>query len=143
LKPIKPAFTFKINLLTKNAPTVNGHYYTDQVFQKIINKIQGGSIIVQEYAEVERNIKKIPMGEPIPRKIMADATSAEVVGNDLIITVECKNTKIGGKLAGIIENIGLDNLLFFPIGSGTLNQRSEIQMDYDLKFIAFEPKKLK
>lgn len=138
----KERFVFSVNLLTENKPTANGRIYTHETLQKICERItKAPKIIIQEMNEVERKIKKIPVQLPWMKQVMAEVLKGEIVEGDLVIHALCLQNREGSKLEGIIKGIGMDNIIFFPIGYGEVDENKVIKPGYQLNYIAIEPKK--
>lgn len=140
----KEKFTFSINLLSASKPTVNGHIYTPELLHHLCERFtKKPKIIIQEMNEVERKIKKIPIELPWMKQVMADAIAGEIINGDLVAHAVCRHNREGRKLEGIIKSIGLENLIFFPIGYGEIDKNKVIKPNYQLNYIAVEPKESK
>jgi len=132
---------FSAILFIADQPTINGHIYNKEIIGKLLERLNKRPyLIVQEMDEVERKAKKIPLAVPWDKKIMANVTGGEIRENFLIFHAQCRPNKNGRKLEGVIKNIGLENLEFFPVGYGTANENKVINQNYTLNYIAFEPK---
>jgi len=97
-------------------------------------------IIIQEMNEVERKVKKVPIQLPWMKQIMADGLKAEIIEGNLIVHALCRQNREGRKLEGIVKSIGMENLTFFPVGYGEVDKNNVIKPNYQLNYIAVEPK---
>jgi hypothetical protein len=138
----KERFTFSVNLLSSNKPTVDKHIYTPEILEHICEHLsKSPPIIIQEMNEVERKVKKVPIQLPWMQQIMADVLNAEIIKGNLIVHALCRQNREGRKLEGIIKSIGMENLVFFPVGYGEVDKNNVIKPNYQLNYIAVEPKK--
>lgn len=137
----KERFTFSVNLLSSNKPTVDGHIYTLEILERMREQIsKSPQIIIQEMNEVERKVKKVPIQLPWMKQIMADGLKAEIIEGNLIVHALCRQNREGRKLEGIVKSIGMENLTFFPVGYGEVDKNNVIKPNYQLNYIAVEPK---
>lgn len=141
-KTPKKKTKFSAVLFTADKPTADGRIYPMAVLQKTLERFtKKPIIIVQEMNPVERKVKKVPLAEPWSKKVMANVLKGEIVDNDLIFYAECRANRDGRKLAGIIKSIGLENVHFFPVGYGVVDDKNVIDPTYQLNYISVEPKK--
>jgi len=137
----KERFTFSVNLLSSNKPTVDGHIYTLEILERMREQMsKSPQIIIQEMNEVERKVKKVPIQLPWMKQIMADGLKAEIIEGNLIVHALCRQNREGRKLEGIVKSIGMENLVFFPVGYGEVDANNVIKPNYQLNYIAVEPK---
>jgi hypothetical protein len=138
----KERYEFSFILFSSNAPTINGHIYTPELLHNLCERFtKKPKIIIQEMNEVERKVKKIPVELPWTKQIMADVIKGEMVEGELVVYALCRANREGRKLEGILKNIGMENLTFFPIGYGETDDNKVIKPNYQLNYIAVEPKK--
>ena len=71
---------------------------------------------------------------------MASVKSAEMVGNNLIFEAECRLSRDGKKLSGMVQTLGIEEIEFVPVGYGVPDDKGIIGIDYQLIYIAVEPK---
>jgi hypothetical protein len=137
----KEKYSFSAVLFALNRKTANGFIYPREVLDKVVERLyKKPYIVVQEMNEPERRVKKIPIAEPWAKKVMADVKSGKIIENNLVFKAECRNNREGRKLEGIIKNVGLEQLEFFPVGYGTADENKTINLNYKLNYIAVEPK---
>lgn len=137
-------FKFSTVLMVAGMPTVpNGEIYTPQIMSKILERITlKPQLIVQEMNPVERKAKGVSLAEPWSKKIMANIVAGEIVGNKLVIHCETRLNRDGRKLAGLIQNNGIETVEFFPVGYGIQGADGVISPDYRLNYVAVEPKNM-
>ena len=139
-KTKKEKYTFSFVLFSANKPTINGRIYTPELLHQMCKLFTKEKIIIQEMNEVERKVKKISVAEPWMKQVMADVVRGEFIEGELVVHALCRNNREGRKLEGIIKNIGMENLTFFPIGYGDVDDNNVIKPNYHLNYIAIEPK---
>jgi hypothetical protein len=137
-------FKFSTTLMLAGQPTVpNGEIYTHELIRRLVERFTVKPyIIVQEMNPVEREAKKIPLAEPWSKKVMANVVSGELVDGKLIIHCETRLNRDGRKLAGIIQENGIESVEFFPVGYGVPGPNGVIAPNYQLNYVAVEPKKV-
>lgn len=139
----KEKLIFAAPLIIADRVTSNGNVYTKELCYKLIERFTlKPHIIIQELNPVERQLKNIPIAEPWDKKIMAVVKKGEMVGDMLVITAECRLTRDGKKLAGMVQTLGINELEFMPVGYGMPDNLNRIGLDYRLNYIAVEPKTL-
>ena len=132
---------FSIALLVADVPTSNGNIYSKALCQKLIERFTfKPHIIIQELNPVERQLKGISLAEPWDKKTMAVVKTASMVGDNLVITAECRMTRDGKKLAGMLRTLGVNAIEFMPVGYGMPDNFNRIGLDYRLNYIAVTPK---
>jgi len=138
----KSKVIFSAALLIAERPTTNGNVYSTALCQKLIERFTlKPHIVIQELNPVERQLKGIPLAEPWDKRVMAVVKSAAMVGDVLVITAECRLTRDGKKLSGMLKTLGLDTIEFMPVGYGIPDNLNRIGLDYRLNYIAVQPKK--
>ncbi len=141
-KPSKVLFS--VALLVADKPTSNGNIYPRALCHKLIERFTfKPQIIIQELNPIERQLKKISLAEPWDKKIMAVVKSATMVEDNLVITAECRMTRDGKKLAGMLQTLGINAIEFMPVGYGIPDSQNRIGLDYRLNYIAVTPKEKK
>lgn len=136
----KDKFHFKSLLLLADAPTRDGRIYTRELCEKIVERLNTRpSIVIQELNLVERKLKDIRPDIVWKKKVMASIKSAQMIGNQLIFEAECRLSRDGKKLSGMVKSLGLDELEFVPVGYGIPDDKGIIGVDYQLIYIAVEP----
>ena len=134
--------TFITPLIIGGAPTIEGNIYPMHVLAKLVERFSlKPQIIIQEMNQVERKLKGLSLSEPWDAKAMGFITGARIVNTTLFIECECKNTREGKKLAGLVSSLGVEHLEFFPVGYGFKDASGMISPDYKLSYVAFEPKR--
>lgn len=143
-KPKEKKLKFSTTLMLAGQPSIpNGEIYTHDILRRLVERVSVKPyIIVQEMNQVEREAKKIPLAEPWDKKIMATVLSAELVDGKFIIHCETRLNRDGRKLAGIITENGLDSIEFFPVGYGVPGPNGVLAPNYQLNYVAVEPKKM-
>lgn len=135
----KEKFRFKALLIKANTPTSSGYIYPEELCQNLCDRLNTRPyIVIQEMNEVERKAKDKPLYIPWKGKDMASIKSAEFVDGNLIIEAECRLSRDGKKLSGMVQNLGLDELIFAPIGIGT-QQNNIIDVEYELTYVVVHP----
>lgn len=135
-------YKFSAVLMVAGMPTVDGNIYPMHVLAKLVERFTlQPRIVIQEMNPVERKMKNIPLSEPWDKKIMAYVVSATIAKSALIINCECKNSREGKVLAGLIQSNGINSVDFFPVGYGLVGADGVISPDYRLSYVAFEPKR--
>jgi len=143
--PKEEKYEFSAVLMVAGMPTVpNGEIYTIDIIRRLVERFTvKPRIIVQEMNPVERKAKNVSIAEAWNQKVMADVISGEIVGNKLVIHCQTRLNRDGRKLAGILQTNGLNSVEFFPVGYGVMDPSGVISPDYQLNYIAVEPKKIK
>ena len=137
----KDKLVFTAPLIIADRMTTKGNVYPRELCQKLIERFTlKPHIEIQELNPVERQLKGIPLAEPWPKKTMAVIKSAHMYGDMLIISAECRLTRDGKKLAGMVKSLGIDALEFMPVGYGIPDNMNRIGLDYRLNYVAVEPK---
>ena len=132
---------FAAPLIIADRVTSSGNVYTRELCYKLIERFSlKPYIIVQELNPLERQLKHIPLSEPWDKKIMGVVKKAEMVADMLVISVECRLTRDGKKLAGMVQTLGINDLEFMPVGYGMPDNLNRIGLDYRLNYIAVEPR---
>lgn len=140
-KPKKEKFHFKAILMVADAPTQDGRIYPRELCEKIVSRLnERPYIIIQELNLVERKLKQIRADVVWDKKIMASVKSAQMVGNNLVFEAECRLSRDGKKLSGMVQSLGLAEIEFVPVGYGVPDDMGIIGVDYQLIYIAVEPK---
>ena len=140
--PKEDKVTFITPLIIGGAPTIDGNIYPMHVLAQLVERLSlKPQIIIQEMNQVERKLKGISISEPWDAKAMGFITGGKIVSTTLYIECECKNTREGKKLAGLVSTIGVENLDFFPVGYGLKDESGMIAPNYKLSYVAFEPKR--
>lgn len=141
----KERYPFSVILLSGNKPTIDGNIYPTELLHHLCETFtKKPQIIIQEMNVVERKVKKIPIELPWKKQIMADVIKGEVIENNLVIYALCRANREGRKLEGIIKNIGIPHLRFFPVSFGETDDNKVIKPhNYRLNYIAVEPKNIK
>ena len=135
-------YKFSASLMVAGMPTIDGNIYPMHVLNKLVERFTlNPKIIVQEMNPVERKMKNISLSEPWDKKTMAYVINATIVNSSLIINCECKNSREGKVLAGLIQSNGINSVDFFPVGYGLVGADGVISPDYRLSYVAFEPKR--
>lgn len=135
-------YKFSAVLMVAGMPTIDGNIYPMHVLNKLMERFTlQPRIIIQEMNPVERKMKNIPLSEPWDKKAMAYVMGASIVNSSLIINCECKTTRDGNMLAGLIQTSGIAGVEFFPVGYGVAGADGIILPDYRLSYVAVEPKR--
>ena len=135
-------YKFSASLMVAGMPTINGNIYPMHVLNKLVERFTlNPKIIVQEMNPVERKMKNISLLEPWDKKTMAYVINATIVNSSLIINCECKTTREGKMLSGLIQTVGISGVDFFPVGYGVAGADGIISPDYRLSYVAVEPKR--
>lgn len=134
-------FVFTVPLMVAGMPTVDGNIYPIQVLNNLVERFSlKPAIIIQEMNPVERKLKKIPLSEPWEKKAMGYITKGMVINSTLMIQCECKSSREGKILSGLIKNFGVNGIEVFPVGYGICGKDGIISPDYKLSYVAVEPK---
>ncbi len=143
-KPKEEKYVFSTVLMIAGMPTVpNGEIYTIDIMRRLVERFTvKPKLIVQEMNLVERKAKNISVAEAWNQKVMADILSGEIVDNKLVIHCQTRLNRDGRKLAGILQTNGHESVEFFPVGYGVMNEAGVIASDYQLNYVAVEPKKI-
>jgi len=135
-------YVFNVPLMVAGMPTIDGNIYPIQVLNNLVERFTlKPYIIIQEMNPVERKVKQISLSEPWEKKAMGYVTKGVVVNSTLIIQCECKSSREGKILSGLIKNFGVNGIEVFPVGYGTVGKDGIISPDYKLSYVAVEPKK--
>jgi hypothetical protein len=136
----KEKFHFKSLLLLADTPTQDGRVYTRELCDKIVARLnERPYIVIQELNLVERKLKDVRPDVVWKQKVMASIKSAQMIGNQLIFEAECRLSRDGKKLSGMVQSLGLEELEFVPVGYGIPDDKGVIGVDYELIYIAVEP----
>ena len=113
-KPKKEKFRFKAILMIADTPTQDNRVYSRELCEKITSRLnEKPHIIIQELNIVERKLKDKRPDVVWPQKVMASIKSAQMVGNQLIFEAECRLSRDGKKLSGMVESLGLQEISSF------------------------------
>jgi len=139
-KPKKEKFTFSSVLLIADKPTQDNRTYSRELCEKIVKRLnERPQIVIQELNLVERNLKKVRVDEVWKSKTMATIKSATLLDDKLVFEAECRLSRDGKKLSGMVQSLGLADLEFAPVGYGIPNEQGVIGIEYELIYIAVEP----
>ena len=136
----------KTILLFGDVATKDGRIYPLDLCKFLAERMsKAPELIIQEFSPQERKLKKIPLAEPWKEKSMATVIGGEMEENALVVYFRCKGNRDGKKLEGMINQEGIENLQFIPVGYGLTDDKNVIQPGYQLNYIAVEalPKKPK
>lgn len=136
----KVDYTFDIELMDSNKPTVAGNWYSEKTLLDIHQRIIMGTVYpLCEFSPLERELKKIPLTEVWTEKIMANSVSSRYEDGKLIITMKCVSNKNGKRLKSICDSIGIEKMKWFPVGYGNTVQDNgkNVVTDYTLIYISF------
>ena len=141
-KSKEEGYKFSTVLMVAGMPTVDGNIYPMHVLNKLVERFTlQPRIIVQEMNPVERKMKNISLSEPWEKKAMGYVVGATIVNSALVINCECKTTREGKMLSGLIQTAGIAGVEFFPVGYGLAGADGIISPDYRLSYVAVEPKR--
>ncbi len=139
-EPKKEKFKFNAVLLLVDTPTQDGRIYSRELGEKIVERLnERPHIIIQELNLVERKLKDVRADVVWKQKVMASIKSAEIIENRLVFEAECRLSRDGKKLSGMVQNLGLHEIEFVPVGYGVPDENGLIAMDYELIYVAVEP----
>ena len=137
----KEKFKFNAVLMLADTPTQDGRVYPRSVCEKVVARLnERPYIIIQELNLVERKIKDVRADVVWKQKIMASIKGAQMIENQLVFEDECRLSRDGKKLSGMVQSLGLPEIEFVPVGYGVPDDKGIIGNDYDLIYIAVEPK---
>jgi len=136
----KEKFKFKAILLVADAPTAFGRIYSRELCEKLVERLtKRPYIVVQEFNQVERKLKNVRVDEVWKQKIMASIKSAEMVGDNLVFEAECRLSRDGKKLSGMVQTLGIEDIQFVPVGRGIPDDKGVIGDNYEIIYVAVEP----
>lgn len=139
-KPKKEKFHFNAVLMLADTPTQDGRVYPMELCQKIVERLnERPYIIIQELNLVERKLKDVRPDVVWKEKVMASVKSAEMIDNKLVFEAECRLSRDGKKLSGMVQSLGLEEIEFVPVGYGIPDENGVIGMNYELIYISVEP----
>lgn len=139
-KEKKQKYRFSSVLLIADKVTAFNRVYNRELCEKIVERLnQRPYIVIQEMNLVERKLKKINEDVVWKEKVMATIRSATMLDNKLVFEAECRLSRDGKVLSGMVQSLGLAEIEFVPVGRGIPDSNGVIGLDYELIYVAVEP----
>jgi hypothetical protein len=138
--PKKEKFKFKAVLMVSDQPTEDKRVYSKALCEKVVARLnEKPYIVIQEMNLVERKLKEIRPDVVWKQKIMATIQSAQLIEGQVVFEAECRLSRDGKTLSGMVQSLGIQEIEFTPVGRGTLGANGVVNLDYELIYISVEP----